>query len=407
MIGMIGNALLLALRELRRNIMRSILTMLGIIIGVSAVIAMLALAGGASGRMMQQIQQMGTNVLVIMSGQTKSGAVRGGFGSMETLTLEDSESIVEKCPAVLKTAPEVRSGAQVKFANKNTNTNVVGTTPNYLGIRNYRVKRGRFFKAQDVKAMRKVAVIGATTAADLFGKLSPVGKTISVRGIQFEVVGVLASKGAAGGFGDQDDLVMVPVTTAMRRLFGLEHVRTINAQARTMAQMDQATSQGTRLLRRRHRIANGADDDFVVRNQAEIMEMANEASQVFTLLLGGIASVSLLVGGIGVMNIMLVSVTERTREIGLRKAIGARSSDIQWQFLVEALVLSMSGGVIGILVGMVASWAISKVSGMNTAVSVGAIMLSFSFAALVGIFFGYYPARTASRLDPITSLRYE
>jgi putative ABC transport system permease protein len=400
-------AISVALEALAANKLRSALTMLGIIIGVSAVIAMLALARGASSRMMRSIQQMGTNVLVVMSGQSRAGAVRGGFGSMETLTLQDAETIATTCPAILKTAPEVRSNAQVKYGNQNTNTTILGTTPDYLSIRNYKVSKGRFFKARDVKAMAKVAVIGPTTAEDVFGKLSPVGKRMTIRGISFEVLGVLASKGAAGGFGDQDDVVMVPVTTAMRRLFGQQYVRTINAQARTMEQMDQATSQISRLLRRRHDIARGADDDFVVRNQAEIMEMANEASQVFALLLGGIASVSLLVGGIGVMNIMLVSVTERTREIGIRKALGARRRDIQWQFLVEALVLSLTGGVAGIILGVLASLGINSLSSMDTSVSVGSVFLSFGFAALVGIFFGYYPARSASRLDPIESLRYE
>lgn len=396
----------IALEGLAANKMRALLTMLGIIIGVSAVITMLALAGGASGRMMQQIKQMGTNVLVVNSGQSKSGAVRGGFGSMDTLTLEDSEALLAKCSAILKTAPEVRSNAQVKFRNKNTSTTIFGTTPSYPSVRNYHVSKGTFFREHDVSAMRKVAVLGPTTAKTLFGKLSPIGKKISIKGIDFDVIGLLATKGSSG-FGDQDDQVMVPVTTAMRKLFGLQYIRSINVQATAMDQMDRATSQITRVLRKRHRLAEGTDDDFVVRNQAEIMEMANEMSKVFALLLGGIASVSLLVGGIGVMNIMLVSVTERTREIGIRKALGARRRDIQWQFLVEALVLSMTGGVIGILVGIGGSWGISKVSGLDAAVSIGSILLSFGFSALVGIFFGFYPARSASRLDPIESLRYE
>lgn len=396
-----------ALEGLAANKMRAALTMLGIIIGVAAVITMLALANGTSSRMMKQIQQMGTNVLFVMSGQTKSGAVRGGFGSMETLTMKDAAAILEKCPAVVKMAPEVRSNAQVEFGNKNTSTTIMGTTPSYLGIRNFRVSKGKFFRMRDVESMRKVAVIGPTTAKNIFGKMTPVGKKIYIRGIQFKVLGVLATKGSAGGFMDQDDQVMVPVTTAMHRLFGLDHVQSINVQARTMQDTDRATSEISRVLRKRHRLAPGADDDFAVRSQADVMEMASEASKTFAMLLAGIASVSLLVGGIGVMNIMLVSVTERTREIGVRKALGARRKDIQSQFLVEALALSMTGGIMGILVGMLGSWIIGSVSGMNTAVSMGSVVLSFGFSAMVGVFFGYYPARTASRLDPIQCLRYE
>lgn len=402
----IKESMSVALESLAANRMRAALTMLGIIIGVSAVITMLALAGGASGRMLQQIQQMGTNVLTVMSGQSKSGAVRGGMGSMQTLTLDDSDAILEKCSAIVKTAPEVQSTAQVKFRNKNTSTTILGTTPSYPSIRNYKVAKGRYFRVRDVKSARKVAVIGPTTAKNIFGRLTPVGKMITIRGIQFQVIGLLTAKGT-GGFGDPDDQIMVPVTTAMRRLFGLQYIRSINVQAVSMDQMDRATSQITRVLRKRHHIADGDDDDFTVRNQAEIMEMANEMSKTLSLLLGGIASVSLIVGGIGVMNIMLVSVTERTREIGIRKALGARRKDIQWQFLVEAMVLSMTGGTAGILLGMISSWALGKFSGMNTTVTPWSILLSFGFSALVGIFFGYYPARAASQLDPIESLRYE
>lgn len=396
-----------ALEGLAANKMRAALTMLGIIIGVSAVITMLALASGASSQMMQRIQQMGTNVLIVMSGQTKSGAVRGGFGSMETLTLDDCNAIATKCRAIAKTAPEVSSTAQVKFENKNTSTTILGTTPDYLDIRNYKVEKGKFFKERDVKSMRTLAVLGPTTAKTLFGRMSPIGKKINVKGVTCEVIGILATKGTAGGFGDPDDQIMVPVTTAMHRLFGLQYIRNINAQSVTMDKMDVATNQISKVLRKRHHLADDADDDFVVRTQAEIMEMASETSKVFTLLLGGIASVSLLVGGIGVMNIMLVSVTERTREIGIRKALGARRKDIQGQFLVEAMVLSMTGGIIGILVGMLGSFIISKFSGLNATVSLGSVLLSFGFSAMVGIFFGYYPARSASMLDPIESLRYE
>lgn len=402
----VKESLLVALEGLAANKMRALLTMLGIIIGVSAVITMLALAGGASSRMMSQIQAMGTNVLVVMSGQSRSGAVRGGFGSMPTLTLADSDMVLLKCSAIAKVAPEVQTNAQVKYRNKNTNTTILGTSPDYLSIRNYKVAKGHSFRERDVDSSRKVALIGPTTAKNLFGKATPVGKTISIKGMEFTVLGLLKSKGTSG-FGDPDDQIMIPITTAMHRLMGASNIRSINCQAKSMALMDRGTSQISRLLRRRHKIATGADDDFQVRNQAEIMEMANETSQVFTLLLGGIAGVSLLVGGIGVMNIMLVSVTERTREIGVRKALGARRVDIQWQFLIEALVLSTAGGILGILLGMVASLILSKATGLDAAVSVGSVVLSFGFSMMVGVFFGYYPARSASLLDPIESLRYE
>ena len=399
-----------AFEGLAANKMRAALTMLGVIIGVAAVIAMLAIGQGARERMMAQIQQMGTNLLMVFSGQTRRGAVMGGFGSMESLTLDDAEAIAEKCPSVAKVAPETRNGAQVKYKNRNTSTNITGVTADYPDVRNYRVRNGRFFTERDVRSSRKVAVIGPTTAANLFGEVSPVGKTITIKGIRFEVVGVTAVKGATGGFMDPDDQVFIPISTAMRRVFGLQYVRMIGAQAKSLELMDRANNEITDLLRKRHHIAEGADDDFVIRNQAEIIEMAGETARIFTTLLAGIASVSLLVGGIGIMNIMLVSVTERTREIGIRMAVGARRRDIQWQFLVEALVLSLTGGLIGVLVGVAGSWIIGKIggnSGWNTSVSAGSVILSFCFAAVVGAFFGFYPARTASSLDPIEALRYE
>jgi len=399
-----------AFEGLAANKMRAALTMLGVIIGVAAVIAMLAIGQGARERMMAQIQQMGTNLLMVFSGQTRRGAVMGGFGSMESLTLDDAEAIAEKCPSVAKVAPETRNGAQVKYKNRNTSTNIIGVTADYPDVRNYRVQNGRFFTERDVRSSRKVAVIGPTTAANLFGEVSPVGKTITIKGIRFEVVGVTAVKGATGGFMDSDDQVFIPISTAMRRVFGLQYVRMIGAQAKSLELMDRANNEITDLLRKRHHIAEGADDDFVIRNQAEIIEMAGETARIFTILLAGIASVSLLVGGIGIMNIMLVSVTERTREIGIRMAVGARRRDIQWQFLVEALVMSLTGGLIGVLVGVAESWIIGKIggnSGWNTSVSAGSVILSFCFAAVVGVFFGFYPARTASSLDPIEALRYE
>lgn len=396
-----------AIEGLAANKMRAALTMLGVIIGVGAVIAMLAIAQGAKEQTMQRINSLGTNVLMIMSGQSRQGAVVGGFGTMQTLTLEDCDAIPKKCPSVTKAVPEVRQNMQVKYRNQNTNTTIFGTSQDYPAVRNYSVQEGRFFSDREVRSSRKVAVIGLTTAENLFGKASPVGKAISIKGNRFKVVGLMTPKGALGGFGDPDDQIFIPVTTAMRRMFGVQNVRSISAQSRSMALMDQASSEIESVLRRRHKLAEGQDDDFIIRNQAEFMEMAAETSRVFTLLLAGIASVSLLVGGIGIMNIMLVSVTERTREIGIRKALGARRHDILMQFLIESLVLSLFGGIAGVIVGLAGSWLVGILSGWNVSVSARSMLLSFSFAAMVGIFFGLYPARQASNLNPIDALRYE
>lgn len=400
------DSITLALEGLAANKMRSILTMLGVIIGVSAVITMLALAGGTSESMMSRIKEMGTNVLSVMSGQSRQGGIMGGMGSKESLTLEDAEAIADKCPSVVAVAPEVSGNAQVKYKNQNTNTSIHGTTPEYLTIRNYEVADGAFFTEKDVRSRRKVAVLGPTVVENIFGEESPIGKMIHIKGTGFVVIGVTAEKGA-GGFGDSDDQIFIPVTTAMKRLFGLEYVRSISVQAQSMDVMDQASAEISELLRKQHRLAAGDDDDFTIRSQADIMEMANEFSNTFALLLGGIASVSLLVGGIGIMNIMLVSVTERTREIGIRMAVGAHRRDIQVQFLVEAMVLSMVGGAAGILMGALGSFIIRSLSTVNASVSLTSVLLSFGFSAFVGIFFGLYPARKASNLDPIDALRYE
>jgi len=402
----IGESVIVALEGIAANKMRAALTMLGVIIGVGAVITMLALAQGARENMMNRIQQMGTNVLMVMSGRMQRGGVRGGFGSSQRLTLEDADAIKKECPSIDAVAPEVGGNAQVKYKNQNTNTSITGTTPSYLGIRNVQVQEGRFFTDGEVSSLKRVAMIGQTTATTLFGTTSPVGKDIRIRGIQFQIVGLLAVKGAQG-FGDQDDTIVIPVTTAMRRVFGVQNIRTISAQAKSMKIMDQASNEIADLLRKRHNIVAGSDEDFMVRNQAEFMQMANQAAGIFALLLGGIASVSLLVGGIGIMNIMLVSVTERTREIGIRMAMGARRRDIQLQFLVEALVLSLLGGAVGILLGFIGAWGLSHLPNATVAVSLSSVLMSFGFAAFVGIFFGYYPALQASRLNPIDALRYE
>ncbi|MCX6345217.1 MAG: ABC transporter permease [Armatimonadetes bacterium] len=400
-------SLSVAFESLIANKMRAALTMLGVIIGVFAVITMLAIASGAREQMMTRIQSMGTNVLFIMSGQTQRGGVMGGMGSSQTLTLEDADAIVKECPSVVKTSPEVSSSAQVKYRNKNTSVSIQGTSADYPSVRNCSVSEGRYFTASDIRSVRKVATIGPTAAKDLFGEASPIGKIIRIKGIPFSIIGVMKEKGSAGGFGDPDNQLYIPVTTAMRRVFGLQNIRMIAAQAKRMDMTDQAIAEITKVLNKRHHIAKDKDSDFVIRNQAEVMAMANDMADIFTKLLGGIASVSLLVGGIGIMNIMLVSVTERTREIGIRMALGARRRDIQWQFLIEALVLSLIGGAIGIILGVLASFAVSKISPVQATVSIPSVIMSFSFAAAVGIFFGFYPARKASNLDPIDALRYE
>ncbi len=397
----------IAIEGLAANKMRATLTMLGVIIGVGAVIAMLAIANGAKEQTMQRIQQMGTNVLIVMSGQSRQGAVMGGFGSMQTLTLDDVKAIAKRCPSVVTAVPEVRQNLQVKYRNQNTNTTIFGTSPDYPEVRNYQVQKGRFFNEREVRSSQKVAAIGPTTAANLFGESQPVGKTIAIKGSAFKIVGLMASKGATGGFGDPDDQIFVPVTTAMRRMFGVQYVRSISVQARSMDLMNQATMEIDRVLRKQHKLSENGDADFIIRNQAEFMQMAEDTSRTFTMLLAGIASVSLLVGGIGIMNIMLVSVTERTREIGIRKALGARRHDILVQFLIESLVLSLIGGTVGILFGLAGSAALGRLMGWSVSVSVQSMLLSFGFAAAVGVFFGLYPARQASSLNPIDALRYE
>jgi putative ABC transport system permease protein len=397
-----------ALEGLKANKLRASLTMLGIIIGVGSVIAMLAIGQGMRKKMMTQIESMGTNVLMVFSGQMQRGGVMGGMGSRQNLTLDDAAAILKDCPSIVNAVPEVSRNAQVKYSNKNTNTSILGSVPAFLTVRNFKIASGRVFNEREVKAMQKVAVIGPTTATNLFGTTNPVGKTISVKGSKFLIIGLLVAKGASSGFGgDPDDQVVVPVTTAMRRLFGMRNVRSINLEAKSMDLMDVATDEIKKVLRKTHKIAEGADDDFIVRNQAEAMTMANDISGMITAFLGGIAAISLLVGGIGIMNIMLVSVTERTREIGIRMAVGARRHDIQMQFLVEALVISFVGGIMGILLGVLIAWIMGQATGWTIAITPFSVLLSFGFSALIGVVFGIYPALKASRLDPIDALRYE
>jgi putative ABC transport system permease protein len=400
----------ISFRALRVNKMRSALTMLGIIIGVGAVIAMLAIGTGASKRIAEQISSMGSNLLIVLPGATTAGGVRMGSGTQPTLTLNDSDAILKECAAVSDVAPVLSGVAQVVYGHQNWSTGVVGTTPSMLTVRDWPLSSGRPFTSQDVKSATKLCLLGQTVVDNLFGDMDPLGQSIRIKNIPFTVIGVLEEKGQSPQGQDQDDTIYVPVTTAQKRLFGTSFpgmVRIIMVKARSSEDLESAEMQINELLRQRHHIGSRQDNDFTVRNLTSIMQTAEQSTKVMTLLLGAIASVSLLVGGIGIMNIMLVSVTERTREIGIRMALGARTWDIRLQFIVEALTLSLIGGVAGIIVGISGSKIISMLAGWSTIISPLSILLAFGFSGLVGIFFGFYPAYRASLLDPIEALRYE
>lgn len=400
----------IALKALGRNKMRSGLTMLGIIIGVSAVIAMIAVGSGAKARIQEQIASMGANLLIVLSGSATSGGMRFGTGTIPTLTADDAKAIANELSAVKYAAPVLSGVAQIVFGNQNWSTVTYGTTPEALLIRDWPVVKGRSLTQSDVDSAAKVCLLGQTVVDNLFGEMDPLGQVVRIKKFPFTVVGVLGVKGQTTFGHDQDDVVYVPLTTAQRLLFGQHFpgmVRTISVQATGPDTLKLAEEQITQLLRQRHRLRPNQENDFTVRNLTEAMSTAEESARVMSLLLGAIASISLLVGGIGIMNIMLVSVTERTREIGIRLAVGARSRDILYQFLIEALVLSLIGGLIGIILGVGASKLISHFFKWPILISMDALLLSFSFAGGVGVFFGFYPARKAARLDPIEALRYE
>jgi putative ABC transport system permease protein len=397
----------MAIRALRRNKMRTLLTMLGIIIGVGAVIAMVAIGNGAKAQIEAQIASLGQNVILVFSGNVSRSGFSMGFGSSPSLTREDYEAIRREVPGVSGISPEVRSFAQLATGNQNANVQVTGVGEDYLDIRAWPLADGANFTEADVRGAAKVALIGQTTAKTLFGEEDPVGQIVRIKSAPFRVVGLLAAKGMAMTGSDQDDVVLVPYTSAMVRLTSSTTFRSFNVQAVSSKALEDVQSQITELLRQRHRIGPGRDDDFIIRTQQEISEMATATSKVMTLLLGAIAGVSLLVGGIGIMNIMLVSVTERTREIGVRLAVGARGRDILLQFLIEAVTLSVAGGLIGIALGVGGARALSANLGWATLVSVNSVALAFIFSAAIGVFFGFYPARKAAQLDPIEALRYE
>jgi len=395
-----------AFSSLVANKMRSALTMLGIIIGVGAVITMIALGQGAEKAVTERIKSLGTNLLFVHPGSARSGRVRLGAGSRRSLKRKDVDAILRHCQLILAAAPEFTGIAQVKYRNQNWNTRVIGTTPEYQWIRNFPVAEGRFFTPREDQARARVCLIGSTVKENLFGEEDPIGKTIRINRMNFQVIGLLETKGQTGFF-DQDDLVLIPLGTAQMRLFGVDFITGASLQVIDQTKMDEAFYEVERILRHQHRLRADQDNDFIIRNQADILSTFEETSKTFTYLLAGIAAVSLLVGGIGIMNIMLVSVTERTREIGIRKAVGAKRRDILLQFLIESLVLALSGGAIGILLGVVGSIGLTHLAQWRVSISIEAILVSFLFAAGVGVIFGLYPARRAAYQDVIVALRYE
>ena len=396
----------IAYRSLMANKMRSALTMLGIIIGVGAIITMISIGRGAREDVEERIKSLGTNVLVVIPGSLRRGAVFLGRGTVRTLKLEDAEEIERRVRYVSMVAPEASGGGQVKYKDKNTNAPIIGTVPEYQVVMNFKPEKGSFFSDLDVLYMRRVCVLGKEVADELFEDEDPVGKTIRINNIPFRVLGVMEEKGGPPWM-NPDNWVLIPITTAQKRLLGIDHLRSINVQVIGEEYMEEAEKEIERILRRRHRLPPNKENDFTIRRQTEFLEMMERTTRSFTFLLGGIAAISLIVGGIGIMNIMLVSVTERTREIGIRKAVGAKKRDILLQFLIESLVLSLIGGGIGILLGVVGSRIVSHLAGWRTAISWDSISLAFFFSAAVGIFFGIYPARKAAKLNPIEALRYE
>ncbi len=404
---MLTMAFRIALRALARNKLRSFLTMLGIIIGVGAVIAMVAIGEGAKKRVQDQIASLGTNVLVVLPGTLTLGGARTGSGGVQTLIAADARAIMSEIPIVSAASPVLRSGQQVIAGDQNWSTSVQGVAPEFQQIRNWTVSEGRFISDVDVDSTAKVALIGQTVAKNLFGEESPLDAVIRIKKIPFRIIGVLGAKGQTGFGQDQDDTIMIPYTTMQKRIMGITYVQQIVVSAASAEQTPQVQEQITTLLRQRHRVRPGRDDDFSIRNLSDITEAASNSATVMAVLLGSIASVSLLVGGIGIMNIMLVSVTERTREIGIRMAVGARSRDIMLQFIVEAVVMAASGGLIGILIGIGSSILLKSLVQLPALIRPDIVAIAFLVSGSVGVFFGFYPARKAANLDPIEALRYE
>ncbi len=398
-----------ALRALRLNRLRTGLTMLGMIIGVAAVVLMLAVGQGAQTTVNQAITSMGSNLFFIVPGATSSGALRSGAGAVQTLTMGDAQAIAN-LPSIKATAPIITGTAQLNYGANNWSTSVTGATPDYFMVRDWPVESGALFTEADLRSSARIVILGQITASNLFGDEDPVGKTVRIKTSPFLVAGVLTPKGQSLDGRDQDDAVFIPLTTGQRQIFGNQFPGTIRfmmAQAQSAEVMDEAETEMNRLLRQRHRIAEGMENDFTVRNLAALAAVATGAAKVMSLMLGAIASVSLLVGGIGIMNIMLVSVTERTREIGIRMAIGANRRAILTQFLLEALVICILGGLVGVALGIGGAWAVSQAADMVVVITFGMVALAFAFASAVGIFFGFYPAKKAAALKPVEALRYE
>ena len=403
----VGSTINVAFRALRRNKLRSALTALGIIIGVAAVIAMVGIGNGAKAQVEAQIASLGQNIILVFSGSTTSSGIRTGWGGAGTLKIEDAEAIRREVSGVTAASEEVVSTTQVAAGNQNWFTRIYGESADYLDIRQWPLTDGAPFTPQDVRSANKVCVIGRTTATQIYGNDDPIGQVLRVKNVPFTITGVLTPKGLSAQGVDQDDIVIMPYTSAMKRVAGGTTLRNINVQVGDANQMDGAQKQIIDLLRQRHNIRPGRDDDFTVRSQQEIADAATATTNVMTGLLGAIAGVSLVVGGIGIMNIMLVSVTERTREIGTRMAVGAHGRDILTQFLIEAISLSSVGGILGIIIGIAAAKTIAITRHWPALISPGSIVIAFLVSAAVGIFFGFYPARKAAALDPIEALRYE
>jgi putative ABC transport system permease protein len=396
-----------ALRALSRNKMRSALTMLGVVIGVAAVIATVSIGQGAGRQMQDSIASLGSNMLMVFPGSLNRNGAQLGMGQIKSLQYDDAKAIARECPMLEAVAAGVQTSTQIVYGTDNWFTQVIGTEPPYFGIRSWVFADGAPFTEEDVEKANDVAVIGDTVRRELFGAINPIGQIIRVKKLPFRVVGLLASKGGSNFGQDQDDMVVIPLTTAQKKVVGITWLNWIFVSAVSQAGSYRAQDEIKAIMRDRHRIAPGANDDFVVRSMAEFEDFASRMGTILALLLGSIACVSLIVGGIGIMNIMLVSVTERTREIGIRVAIGATEQDVQRQFLVEAVMLSLTGGIVGILLGELASMGISRALGWSFGLSVLALTVAVLFSAAVGISFGFYPARRASRLNPIDALRYE